>query len=189
MRHLRLAIVAGHPGAGASTVSLQLSLALARRLSEPVVLVDANSRRPSLHTALGLDRQPGLTDMAEGDLAVDKIASHSSRHPNLSFLTAGSPVGSPLRFFESVEFEEIFAVLDGCYRAIVFDCPVLGRDPECESLLERVGNAVVVLEADNTRWEVAQRMKYLLEAAHTQIAGVILNRKRRYIPNAIYRLL
>jgi hypothetical protein len=52
-----------------------------------------------------------------------------------------------------------------------------------------VGSAILVLEADGTRWEVAQRTRDLLVAGHTEITGVILNRKRRFIPNAIYRLL
>lgn len=184
-----LAVTAGHFRAGVSTVSLQLAFAFARRFSEPVALVDANLRRPSLHAVLGLERRPGFTNLMSGELRVDKIAHHSSRDPDLDFITVGDPIESPLQFFESTEFGEQLKVLDACYRVVVFDCPALGVVPEAEILIGRVGSAVLVVEAESTRWEVAQRMRDLLVGAHVEIAGVILNRKRHLIPNSIYRLL
>lgn len=189
LRHHRLAVAAGHSGAGTSTVSTQLALALARRLSDPVVLLDANLGRPSLHATLRLEKHPGLTNLVAGELTVDKVAHHSSHYPNLSFIMVGDPVDNPSQLFASEEFGNLLAVLEDSYRVVVFDCPALGGVPESEILIERVGSAVLVLEAERTRWEIAQQVTSLMVAAGVEIAGVILNRKRRFIPDAIYRLL
>jgi Mrp family chromosome partitioning ATPase len=45
---------------------------------------------------------------------------------------------------------------------------------------------VLVVHAEKTRWEVAQRVKEHLEMANTNILGVLLNKKKYVIPKFIY---
>lgn len=55
---------------GKSTTVANLAVALARA-GRRVILIDADLRRPSLHTVFGLDERPGLTDVVLGDAQLE----------------------------------------------------------------------------------------------------------------------
>ena len=57
-----LVVTSTGPGEGKSVVTMNLGIALALA-QQRVLLIDADMRRPSLHTALGLDQGPGLSDL------------------------------------------------------------------------------------------------------------------------------
>ena len=47
----------------------------------------------------------------------------------------------------------------------------------------------MVVRSGRTRREIVQDAKRRLEQAGAQLAGVVLNRRRYYIPEALYRWL
>jgi len=57
-----LAITSPTPGAGKSLTSVNLALSIAMEVNKTVLLVDADLRRPSIHSYLGLKPKYGLSD-------------------------------------------------------------------------------------------------------------------------------
>ncbi len=58
-------------GEGTSTVARNIALALAQHRAERVLLIDANLRTPSQHTAFGLEQSDGLGDVLLGPKVLD----------------------------------------------------------------------------------------------------------------------
>jgi Mrp family chromosome partitioning ATPase len=46
-----------------------------------------------------------------------------------------------------------------------------------------------VLEAEKTRWPVAENTKQMIEKNGGKVLGVVLNKRQFYIPDFIYRRL
>src|SRR5207253_11034851 len=61
-----LLFTAAHPGAGTTTVLLNLAIALARQGKQRLVVVDANPNQPAVAERLGLPQVPGLAEVLAG---------------------------------------------------------------------------------------------------------------------------
>jgi capsular exopolysaccharide synthesis family protein len=185
----QLVLASCHAGAGTSTVARGLAVALARRLSGKVLLVDANLRTPSLHAALGVPRELGLVEAVNLEVPVEDSVLWSDLYPNLRFMTAGRRVARPVQFFESAETEGFLKLLGGAFDYVVLDSAPVGACPETTVLASWVGKLALVLEAEATRWAAAERAKERLEAAGVAVVGAVLNRRRHHIPSWLYQLV
>jgi Mrp family chromosome partitioning ATPase len=81
------------PGAGATTVLLNLAITAARRGSRTIV-VDAALHRPAVAERLGLAPAPGLHEVLAGSIALSRTCQETDV-PNLHALTAGEVGGRP----------------------------------------------------------------------------------------------
>jgi Mrp family chromosome partitioning ATPase len=52
-----------------------------------------------------------------------------------------------------------------------------------------VDGVVLVVEAEKTRWQVAEQAKRILEESGARLLGAVLSRRQFHIPNALYGLL
>ena len=48
---------------------------------------------------------------------------------------------------------------------------------------------VLVVQAENTRWEVAQSAKERIEDENIKILGAVLNKRKMHIPGWAYKIL
>lgn len=91
-------------------------------------------------------------------------------------------------------------ILDGSAVAQVFDrlreqfdtilvdsSPVLR--PGAMAVAGKADGVVLVLEAERTRWPVALSAKATIERSGGTVLGVVLNKRRYPIPDAVYRWL
>ncbi|MFB3123892.1 MAG: cobalamin biosynthesis protein CobQ, partial [Candidatus Binatia bacterium] len=71
----------------------------------------------------------------------------------------------------------------------VLDAPSVHGFAECRVLCAKVDGVVLVVESGRTRRQVAFNAKKQLEEAGGKLLGVVLNKRRYYIPEFIYRWL
>jgi Mrp family chromosome partitioning ATPase len=87
-----LLFTSARPGAGTTTVLLNLAVTAVRQGRRRVVVVDANLRRPGVAARLGLPEFPGLCEVLGGTFSLDH-ALQETEQANLLALTAGFPSG------------------------------------------------------------------------------------------------
>lgn len=110
---------------GKSTVCANLAMAFAL-IGEKVLVVDCDLRRPSLHTKLNGERQPGLTDYFFGsEHTISESFFQQTHLDNLFFLSAGKKVPDPNELLGSSKMLELLEVLHGKFEKILLDCPPL----------------------------------------------------------------
>jgi len=122
-----LMITSALAGEGKSSLALGLALSAAR-LHQRVLLIDADLRRPSLHTQLNLPNEEGLSTL----LTVDAdIASHSSVQSSedsfIDILTAGPTPEDPAKLLSSQRMRQLMVNFEQKYDLVLLDAPpVLG---------------------------------------------------------------
>jgi protein-tyrosine kinase len=117
-------ITSSESGEGKSITAMNLALVLAQETNRTVLLVDADLRRPSLHTYLGLQTKFGLSDcIVDGVDLHDALIKTSV--PRLNFLPAGKKSDTPAELLSSDAMKAIVRDIKNRYhdRIILFDTP------------------------------------------------------------------
>jgi capsular exopolysaccharide synthesis family protein len=174
-------------GEGTSTVLNNFAVTLAAGGSS-VLIVDANLRNPTAHISFNLIPRQGFTELIMGKDTLSKIIK-TTKVNNLSVITHGVHHSNPSRLFESQAMVAIAEKIKTKAEWILFDFPPVNLYNDAISMAGLMGGVVMVVEADKTRWEVAQRAKRRLEDDGGKILGVILNRRTMHIPDWLYRML
>ena len=172
---------------GASTVVANFASALASS-GESVLLVDANFRSPSMHARFNLARENGFTDLLLGRSPLARIIKETTV-PNLSVITSGAPYENPMSLLESDSLEFIVAAVKEKAHWVLFDAPPLARFMDAITLAPRVDGVVMVVEAEKTRWEVAESVHQRIVSGNGKVLGVVMNKRRYPIPDWLYKRL
>jgi len=172
-------------GEGASTVALNFAETLAVDKALKVLLVDGNFRAPSIHKSFDMEKDHGLSDLIIGEAEVGDVIKGTDT-PNLFVVTSGTNEVNPAKVFESRKFKDLIEKLTEKFDYAVFDSAPVNASPDASILASHMDGVILVVRAAKTRWEVAQKAKWQLEMTHSNILGVVLNRKKYIIPNFLY---
>jgi len=175
-------------GNGSSTTAINLATALTRDSQLKVLLMDVNLRTPSFHAVFKIDQAEGLVDLVNGK---GLVASQIKRIGlgNLYVLACRGNHSEPLALFESKQFDQFLKLTREKFDYVILDAPPVSGFSECRVLGAKVDGVVLVVESGKTRRQVALRARKELEDAGGKLLGVVLNKRRHYIPEFIYRRL
>ena len=81
-----LGITSAGPQAGKSLTAMNLAITMARSPEQRVVLVDADLRKPTIATDMGLDIEYGLIDYLTSDISLSDVLVRPTEIPNLTIL-------------------------------------------------------------------------------------------------------
>jgi capsular exopolysaccharide synthesis family protein len=181
-------VVGSAHGEGATTTSSILGTLLARSEVGRVALVDGNVRTPSLHELFSLpDTTRGLTDLVMNGFPPRQLAQPTAI-PNLFVVPAGRPLPSPAALYERAIASLLVDLADD-FRYVLIDCSPVTDYSDALFLAPKVDGVVMVVRAESTKIETAQRTKHQLEQAGGQVIGTVLNGKRNYVPLILQRFL
>jgi uncharacterized protein involved in exopolysaccharide biosynthesis len=90
--------------------------------------------------------------------------------------------------FDAATVERLFAGVRQRFDLVLVDAgPAL--DPGGLALAGNADGVVLVVDAGRTRWPVAMKAREAIEGGGGSVLGVVLSKRRFYIPDAIYRRL
>jgi capsular exopolysaccharide synthesis family protein len=180
-----LAVVAATHAEGTTTVAAQLAISLAADPKLPVLLVDANFRKPDLHSRFQVSQDGGLSNLllGEGDFAA---LLKPTPVKNLFLMTSGKSVSDPAEFIKVSELEEKLIRPAVNFNCILIDCPPVNSCPEATVLASHSDGTVLVVQAGETRREVVLEARQRMAQAKVNLLGVVLNKRKYYIPNFVY---
>ena len=142
-----LMVTSSVPGEGKSTTALNLAISLAQEYDHTVLLIDADLRRPTVHSCLNIKQRKGLADclMGEADLSEVIIATGIGK---LSVVTAGHEVSNPAELFSSNRMKDLLEEIKHRYndRFIIFDTPPLLPFAETRTMAHLVDGIVFVVK-------------------------------------------
>jgi len=175
-------------GEGTSTVARELATLLNRDSKGRAVLVDANLRTPSQHTAFGVERGGGLAEVVLRGLSLDEAVRNGNGR-RAPFVTCGRPVSHPTEILGALALRAAFDGLRSRYEWVLVDGPPATVYSDASLLAPLVDGVVLVIEAETTRRQVALRAKGVIEESGARVIGAVLSRRRYHIPKALYGLL
>jgi capsular exopolysaccharide synthesis family protein len=183
-----LAITSSRTKEGVSFVAFHAAISLARGLENSVLLVDANFRRPSLHQLFRTPNTAGLSDILSAQAELHKTIIQTYM-PYLAFLPSGPPPNDPGQLFRSDRFREFLAKLKDRFDYVIFDTPAVSESADSLVLGSKVDQVVLVTRAHHTKVQIVARVKEEIEKHGGAILGIILNRRKFFIPRFLYRHL
>jgi protein-tyrosine kinase len=178
---------AAQHGEGTSTIVRAYALALSGTLGQSVLIVDANEDSAAQHAFLGVQSPDGWGDA----LARDGVGStiYRTAYPNLSVTPFARRESSNVpSVFDEGALTSVFAELRDRFETVLVDSSPVLR-PGALAVSSGADGVVLVLEADRTRWPVVARANASIERRGGNVLGIVLNKRRYYIPDAIYRWL
>ncbi|HTV91363.1 MAG TPA: polysaccharide biosynthesis tyrosine autokinase [Verrucomicrobiae bacterium] len=170
-----LAVLSPSLGDGKSTIAMNIALAF-NEIGPPVLLVDADLRRPSLHTKLGLSNERGLSDILVGQCSIDEAIQVWDKS-GLAVITSGTAAPNPIKLLESPRFDALVKELETRYRTVVFDAAAIVSNIESAVLARRMtGSILVVSHGSTDRREVNSAMRRLSRMGVRNMLGFVINR-------------
>ena len=135
------------------------------------VLVEADLRRPAVHSLFALDPEPGLTNTLLSD---DELPLRKTAVENLWVLTGGKTPPNPADLLGSRKLDQIIASLLDQVDFILFNAPPVIAVTDATVLGSKVDGVLLVIRSGDTRRDHAQKAKEILEKANVRIIGATL---------------
>lgn len=169
-----LTLVSAHPAEGKSITSVNLAITMAET-GKKTLLIDCDLRRPSIHTAIGMEKEKGLSDILYGTEEWDKVLK-SCGVENLSLITSGALPHNPAEIIGSDKFKLFLEEIKNVFDVILLDAPCILAVTD-GLILSALGDAVLfVIMAEKTPREAVLRTITMLKEVKSNILGVIFNK-------------
>ncbi|MGB9144393.1 MAG: polysaccharide biosynthesis tyrosine autokinase [Acidobacteriaceae bacterium] len=172
-----LLITSGNPGEGKTTISINLSAALAQ-YGKRVLLLEADLRRPVLKDRLPLKMEGGLSTLLSNRAAAS-AAETIPDHPNLAILQAGPVPPYPSELLGSTLMHSLLEEWRQEFDFIVIDSPPILPVADSQTLAAEA-DATVLVARSGIITRVGLRRTYSLLIRHAKnpahpAVGVLLN--------------
>jgi capsular exopolysaccharide synthesis family protein len=160
------------PGEGKTLTSANLALTLSESYKRPVLLIDGDLRRPSIHEVFRLPNVSGLNDGLQID--ADRKIPLLSYTDNLTILTAGRPDSDPMSVLSGEQMRRVLAEAAKRFDFVIIDTPPVALLPDAHVLSNLVDAVLLVVESGRSPLPA---LKKAVEAVgRERVLGVVLNR-------------
>ena len=170
-----LLVTSAQVGEGKTSTSLNLAIAFAQR-GGPVLIIDADLRRPSVAKSLGVASEKGLSSYLTGAHSLDEVLIQYESVPNLWILPAGPRPPDPAELLSSATMESTLKTLLARFSQIVVDSPPLLLVTDAVVLSPLVDGVILVVASGVTARGALTRAHRILENAGTRVLGMVLNK-------------
>lgn len=161
-------------------------LATQRRGS--VCLIDANLRFPALHDCFAINNHHGLTDAVLDSRPMHNFIRQLPT-PNLWLLSSGSSEKGTSALMATEAMRGRILEARSAFDLVIVDSPALNLHSDSVALGIACKGLALVLKANSSRKETAQRILQQLQAAKVPVLGAVLNQRTFPVPDAIYSRL
>jgi non-specific protein-tyrosine kinase len=168
-------VTSSRPGEGKTTIASNLA-AIYAQSGKRVVLVDADLRRPSIHTAVGVQNRLGLTTLFRDSLKPENVwKDWQDGVRGMHIITSGRLPSNPAELLSSDKMLHIMSELRKNADVIIFDGPpIMVADVQILSSL--MDGVILVLRPGRSPADEAKSTMVQLKRSGANVMGVIFNR-------------
>lgn len=172
-----------HNGEGKTTAAVSMAYSLATNKNANVLLIDGGVN-PKVHDLFDIQQTPGLTDTIADTGKLDESLV-VTEYQNLTTMPSGTALGSYPRYNPD-QFQSILGLLKERFDYIIFDGHPLIGSSQAQKLAQMFDGIAMVVECEKTKWEVVQVSLEKLRKTRANILGIVLNKRKYYIPKFLY---
>ena len=168
-------VTSAQPLEGKTTTACNVAMALAYGGAR-VLLIDADLRRPGVHTGLGLENTRGLAELLSNQAPITETVQRLAE-PNLWVMTAGQTPSNPSELLASGRMDSLMRqVQTGPFDWVVIDTPPVLAVTDASIVARWASGVAFVVGSEMTRGRLAERAIEMLSAARPSFIGAVLNR-------------
>ncbi len=158
---------------GKSTTLLNLGLAFAELEGQSAIILDFDLRLPSVERLLGLNPEPGLTDLMLGRIPL-RSAIRNSGKPGLDFIGAGLQKVHPAEFLSSGKIEELLSTLKEEYSYVLIDTPPILPFTDAGILSARADGTLLVIKLEASSKKLTKMALQTLQELGGNVLGTFV---------------
>ena len=174
-QHKTLLVLGTCPQEGKSFIASNLAISIAQAGNSPVLLMDGDLRKPSIHKLFGLTAAKGLADYLAGNANIDEIV-YATDLADLYVIPAGDIPHNPAELIASDRMKlilnDIKTNFSTCW--LIIDSPPVISTPEPAILIEHTDGFIYVIQADKTDKKLVKDS--LSQIDTNKLLGVVFNR-------------
>jgi capsular exopolysaccharide synthesis family protein len=170
-----LLVTSAQMGEGKTSTATNLAMSFAQRQG-PVLIIDADMRRPSVAKTLGVPNEKGLSSFLTGAHSLDEVLIQYERVPNLWILPAGPRPPDPAELLSSHMMDATLKDLLKRFTQVVIDSPPLLLVTDAVILSAMVDGVILVVASGTTARGALTRAHRILDNAGSRVLGMVLNK-------------
>jgi capsular exopolysaccharide synthesis family protein len=160
-------------GEGKSTTAANLAVVSAQA-GWRVCLVEADFRRPTLHSAFDLPNHGGLAKALMHELPLNTVALPTDV-PGLSMVVAGEFDSAQADLFSSQRIQQVRQDLELHYDLVIWDTPPVILVADAINLAAQCDGVILVVRSGSIPQSVLRRAGQQIQQVKGKILGVFLN--------------
>lgn len=168
-----LLITSPSQGNGKTTIASNLALSISQS-EQGVLLVDADLRRPAVHSAFNVTKEPGLSDVIKNKADVHSVV-RQPKGMDLNIITAGHVPPNITEVVGSKRIASILSRLKDNFEFVIVDAPPLIIS-DAFNLASKVDGVILILVPGETRVEQGRAIKEQLDRSGARLLGVVFNK-------------
>ncbi|WP_293054285.1 MULTISPECIES: polysaccharide biosynthesis tyrosine autokinase [unclassified Moorena] len=169
-----VAISSSTPGDGKSTISLFLAQTAAA-MGKKVLLVDADMRKPQVHTRLQLPNELGLSNLIAQTRSPEQVINDELPIPGLSVLTAGKIPPDPTKLLSSEKMKGLIKYFEDIFDLVIYDTPPVLGLADTTLLTPSTDGLILVTRIEKTDRSALTQALDNLKLSRVNVLGIVAN--------------
>jgi capsular exopolysaccharide synthesis family protein len=171
-----LLVTSSMPSEGKTTTAVNTALSLAQT-GATVLIIDADMRRPRVHSIFGVSNHSGLSTILSSDMSEAEILNLIVQpgESGLHFLPSGAIPPNPAELLGSEQMKRLIGTLEQTFNHIIIDSPPIGSFTDGVLASTLVDGVLLVVHSGKTSRSVARRTRQILQDVGAKVFGVVLN--------------
>jgi polysaccharide biosynthesis transport protein len=171
-----LLVTSSQPSEGKTTTAVNLAVSLAQTGAN-VLLIDADMRRPRLHSIFDMENNRGLSTILSGELSEAEVYMWVDQHsPSGLFLLPSGPLPlNPAELLGSEQMRRFLNIVESTFSYIIIDSPPIASFSDGVIISAMTDGVLLVVHASKIARELVQHSQKVLNNVGAKILGVVLN--------------
>lgn len=170
----KILVASSGPGEGKTTIATSLAAIIAQG-GRKVLIIDADMRRPRIHSVFGISNRIGLSSLFRGNTTVRSTMRAVEGMDNLFVIPSGNLPPNPTELLASARMDEILAEAIIEVDVVVIDSPP-SIVADYQVLSTKMDGVILVVQPGFTHIDAAMAMLEQLRRVNARILGVVLNK-------------
>lgn len=158
---------------GKTTTSVNLATVLAQ-MGKPVLLIDADLRRPRLQKVFRGKMNLGLVNYLAANIPLDDVIQET-QVPNLSLILSGPTPPNPSELLGSDRMKHLIHEIRARFAFVIFDSPPVMAVTDSIVLAANADGVVLCVHGGQTPRDIVQRAAERLRQSNIPVLGALLN--------------
>jgi len=171
-----LLITSSLPAEGKTTTAINTAISLAQTGAK-VLIIDADMRRPRLHTVFDIGNGQGLSTLLSSELSEKEIteAIQYDEAAKLNLLPSGPIPPNPAELIGSEQMAKLLHLVQNKFTHVVVDSPPINSFTDGVLIASLVDGVILVVHSGKSSRQVVRRSRQLLLDIGAKVFGVVLN--------------
>ena len=171
-----LLITSSLPSEGKTTTAINTAISLAQTGAK-VLIIDADMRRPRLHSVFNISNAQGLSTILSSDLQDESVLDviEYDEESRLNLLSSGPIPPNPAELIGSEQMANLLKTLQNNFTHVVVDSPPIASFTDGVLVASMVDGVILVVNSGKSSRQVVRRSRQLLLDIGAKIFGVVLN--------------